>query len=229
MEGLSAPFADMTDTVLIIGEARLPVHRAILAANSAVFADMFIAAGRDESASSSYKMEVLLHGDKPQDVHTALTYIYRGCTVCRASPPELMSIDDTQSLIRFAHKYDIKDLLDVCEAYMVELVKADLVTAAARDYKLFKTNQCLVSWTALAEECNLDTLQAHCELFMINDSDEKLWCHPATCSEQLSRRCLQRMLHAMQSNRFSCGGFRGGANFVSDQVDVTTLIQWKRD
>ena len=205
------------------------MHRAILAANSAVFADMFIAAGRDDSASSSYKMEVPLHGDKPQDVHTALTYIYRGCTVCSASPPKLKSIDDTESLIRFAHKYDIKDLLDVCEAYMVELVKADLVTAAARDYQLFKSNQCLVSWTALAEECNLDTLQAHCELFMINDNDKDLWCHPATCSEQLSRSCLQRVLHGMQANKQSIEQFRGAVKFVGDQVDVTTLIQWKRD
>lgn len=35
---LPAPIADMTDAILVVGEARFPVHSAMMAANSAVFA-----------------------------------------------------------------------------------------------------------------------------------------------------------------------------------------------
>ncbi len=64
MDGLCPSFADLTDATLRVDGARLPVHSAILAANSQVFAELFIAARADANESKASQLKVSLLGDK---------------------------------------------------------------------------------------------------------------------------------------------------------------------
>ncbi|KAL0044723.1 hypothetical protein WJX82_006897 [Trebouxia sp. C0006] len=115
MDGLPAAFADMSDAILLVDDARLPVHKAILAANSAVFAELFMTASAQQSLSL---LEVPLPGNRMWDVYTALKYLYRGCTPCASSSPEIKSTDDAKALVLFAHQYAIKSLLNACEEFL---------------------------------------------------------------------------------------------------------------
>ncbi|DBB01875.1 hypothetical protein WJX77_009456 [Trebouxia sp. C0004] len=184
-------------------------------------------------------------------VYTALKYLYRGCTPCASSSPEIKSTDDAKALVLFAHKYGINSLMDACENYLVELAEGDMSDDGAEDFCLFINCAAIASWTELADACNLDTLLAHCELAMIRDTDMTLWCDPATTSGKISRSSLFRMLRASQ--QFICraklsqlGRFRLQAKYGSQRmvpavshsysgadpdhhVNIATLMQWRRE
>ncbi len=159
MDGMPAAFADMSDAILLVDDAKLPVHKAILAANSAVFAELFMTASAQQSHSL---LEVPLPGDTIWDVYTALKYLYKGCTLCTSSSPEIKSTDDAKALVLFAHKYGIQNLLDACECYLVELAQGDMSDDGPEDLCLFTNNDAIASWTELAGTCELDTLLAYC-------------------------------------------------------------------
>ena len=188
MEGLPGSVAALADTVLKVNGTDLPVHRAILAFISPVFADLFAFALSRRSKTTT-RLEIPLVNDEVQDVRTALGYLYRGCTVCSSSAPQLESTDDAKSLVKFASKYSIKSLLEACETHLTDCLQHE-------DY--LSTTDAMVEWTALAEECGLNTFLALCELQMINNQDRRKWCHPAMTSNKISRRCLLRMLRGLQ-------------------------------
>lgn len=192
MEGLPESVAALTDTILKVDGTDLPVHRAILAVNSPVFADLFAYALSRGSRSS--RLEIPLVGDEVLDVRTALEYLYKGCTVCSSSELHPKSSDDAKSLVKFAHKYNIRSLVQACETYLL----ACLHQRGPSDF--FTSAEAIVEWTALAEECELATFLAHCELCMMHDRDRSkpLWSHPAMTSDHISRRCLLRMLRGLQ-------------------------------
>jgi len=195
MDGLPAAFADMSDAILLVDDARLPVHKAILAANSAVFAELFMTASAQQSLSL---LEVPLPGNRMWDVYTALKYLYRGCTPCASSSPEIKSTDDAKALVLFAHQCAIKSLLNACEEFLVKLAQGDLSDGGLPGYYLFTNFDAIASWTKLADVRHLDTLLAHCEVAMINYADMHLWCDPAITSIKISRGSLVRMLRASQ-------------------------------
>lgn len=188
MEGLPGSVAALADTVLKVDGTDLPVHRAILAFNSPVFADLFAYALSRRSKTTT-RLEIPLVGDEVEDVRTALGYLYRGCTTCSSSTPQLESTDDAKSLVKFASKYSIKSLVGACESYLIDCLQ---------NGDFLNTTEAMVTWTALAEECELNTFLAHCELRMINNRDRSKWCHPAMTSNKISRRCLLRMLRGLQ-------------------------------
>ncbi len=247
MDGLPAAVADMSDGILVVDGAKLPVHKAILAANSAVFAELFADSEHDSNSTT-----VVFHaGDRMWDVYTALKCLYRGCTPCASSSPEIKSKDDAKALALFAHKYAITTLLNACEQYLVELAQGDMSDDCPEDLCLFTSCDAVASWTELAEMCNLDTLLAHCELSMIKDEDMDLWCDPAMTSGKISQGSLVRMLRASQlfihrskgkqvnyrdSHR---AGNEGKPRTVTQttyaalnlhcHVDIATLMQWKRE
>ncbi|KAL3137841.1 hypothetical protein ABBQ38_005094 [Trebouxia sp. C0009 RCD-2024] len=217
LDALPAPIAGMTDAILIVGEARFPVHSAMLAANSAVFDDLFCTAEQQE-----LMLEIPLLGDQASDVHTALKYIYAGyplrrCRQCATkSFPRIKSTDDAKAVITFAHKYTCTSLLEACEAYLVGLAQKDMSGDSGDQYHLFSSNKAILFWTELAEACELDTLLAHCELSMIRDRDELLWHHPALTTGNISRSCLLRMLRASH------------LAIQRINVDIATLKKWKK-
>lgn len=250
MDGLPAAFADMSDAILLVDDAKLPVHKAILAANSAVFAELFMTASAQQSNSL---LEVPLPGDRMWDVYTALKYLYKGCTPCASSSPEIKSTDDARALVLFAHKYGINSLLDACEEFLVKLAQGDMSDGGTKGFHLFTSFDAVASWTELADDCNLDILLAQCELSMIKDADMDLWCDPAMTSGKISRSSLVRMLRASQLfihrstkdqakynhiDRLINGGKpitvthavqRLSAAALDHHVDIATLMQWKRE
>ena len=200
MDGVSAAFMDMADTVLIVNGVRLPIHRAILAASSKVFAEVFAATMTDKATC---KLEVPLTGDKLEDVRTSLKYLYKGCKVSRAGFGSLniQSLGNAQSLVRFAHKYSMDDWLLGTEDYLMDLALVDASAAAVGPEvnKLFTSTEAIIGWTVLAEECGLARFGACCEFFMVNSRDTMLWQHPAFLSANISRECTMRLLCSLQA------------------------------
>lgn len=106
------------DVMLMAEGQQFPAHRFVLGVNSAVFAEMF-----SEAMSSSSlpvdQLSIPLVDDAAKDVHTALTYFYRGCAVMSPTRPNLQSIEDAVSLAKFAHKYNVTDLVRECESFLI--------------------------------------------------------------------------------------------------------------
>ena len=202
MDGLPESVAALTDTILKVEGTDLPLHRAILAINSPVFADLF-AYALSRGAKPS-RLEIPLVGDEVVDVRTSLEYLYKGCAICSSSTLYLKSSDDAKSLVKFAHKYNIKSLVEACETYLVDCLQQP------GHHDLFRNTEAIVEWTALAEEFELDTLLAHCELFMMSDRDRHKWSHPAMTTDHISRRCLLRMLRGLQFQQKKADDFING-------------------
>ena len=176
----SPEFRDLVDALLVVENNRLPVHKAILAAKSPIFAKLFASCS---ATGPDAKMEVPLD-DSLLTVCTALKHVYDGCTTLNTS--KLKSVEDAYHVTSFAHKYDLKQLLEECEAYLVEQV--------ATPSNLFVQPGDAVKWTLLAERCSLSHFLAHCELFMAGVSDGAFWSNPAEQTTQLSGDSMRRML-----------------------------------
>lgn len=243
MDGLPAAFADMADTILMVDNARLPVHRAILAANSGVFAALFISA---TAGQLTPMLEVPLLDDAMWDVYTALMHLYKGCTVITPSTPEIRSAEEAKALVRFAHKYSITSLINASEDYLVELAQDDVAgdLVVSGENCLFDTNEALVSCVVLAEACSLKRLLAHCELFMIKSKDMTVWYDSAVTSNKISNSCLLRMLRGAQifmrtseqyfprerhRDKRPMGFTSPGLKALSpEHVSIATLMEWNK-
>ena len=185
-------FVELADANLVVEGRQLIVHSAIVAANSKVFAEIFGEANGKQQ-DFSHQLEVPLPGDTFRDVHTALEYLYKRCTVCLASELEISGFTDAISLAKFAHKYEIEPIVQACEAYLTQRLKG------SDNNKIPSNNvDAMAQIIDLAETCNMRILLAHCELSMIKVEDSNLWTHPAMLSNAVSRHSLLRMLRAFQ-------------------------------
>lgn len=88
--------------ILLADGQEFAAHRFVLGVNSAVFAEIFSEA-RSSSRLPVDELRIPLVDDAARDVHTALTYFYRGCAVMSPSKPNLQSIEDAVSLANFAN------------------------------------------------------------------------------------------------------------------------------
>lgn len=179
------------DVILTAEGQEFPAHQFVLGVNSAVFAE-FLSQARSSSSHPVDQLRIPLVDDAAKDVCTALTYFYRGCAVMSPSKPDLKSTEDAISLAKFAHKYDVTDLVRECESYLV--AKAQINSGSA----MFTNVPATMSLLFLAETCRMDELLAHCELFMIKSQDKNFWQNPALLSEGVSRQCLLRLLRGAQ-------------------------------
>ena len=233
LDNLPEQFARLADAVLVIEDVELPVHQAILAANSPFFGDIFLTASQSSSDKTSCKLHCPLPGDKLSDVLTVLRYCYRACTLFSPSKPRLESAEDACSLARFAHKYDMQALSEACEAFLVSKVQAVETAHDSLDVNS------LVAWTMLAEECNMTQLLANCELILARTWDTCLWQHALLCNtDSISRACLLRILRAAQHhmiaseqrmqqmvvNRYN--SFHTGARHTC-HADLADLLSWQ--
>lgn len=229
-EGLPDHFVKLADAVLIAEGSSLPVHQAILAANSSFFGDIFLEA-RKQKLQQGELLQCPLVGDSLADVLVVLQYCYQACTIFSCNE-DLESAEDACCLARFAHKYDMQPILEKCELFLISRVKVAGNDCTGLDI------DALVTWTALADSCNMSELMAHCELAMAKSENEKLWQHSQICSgDTLSRACLLRILRAAQhhtaasehrlsqvvTNRYNHFGFR-----PSCHVTVEDLISWQQ-
>ena len=191
------------DVLLVAEGEELPAHSFVLGVNSAIFAEI-LSEARSTTSEPAQQLRLPLTDDSAKDVRIALTYFYMGCAVMSPLKPELQSVDDSISLARFAHKYAVTALVAECESFLV--MNAHTLNGAA----LFTTPE-VVSLLLLAESCCMETLLAHCELFMIKESDSSFWQHPALMSERISRQCLLRLLRGAQHHK------------MTSEAQITTL------
>ena len=197
MHGVSDTFADLADAVLVLENTELPVHKNILAANSKVFAEAFIAASRaTDQTHPSGKVSVRLYGDSLPEISTVLTYLYKGCLF--GGTPDIDCLEDIKVLVKVAHKYSMLSVLSVCEIQLIAKLKE---MKNDNEWVLLYDNEAVVSWTEFAEKFSLVTFLAHCEAFMIKDDDATLWLDPAMKADRISRGCLLRVLYGQQAYR----------------------------
>ena len=213
--------------MLVVESVELPAHKAILAANSKVFADLFAS----QAPSASSKQEVPLIGESIQDTIVALSFLYRNC-VFSTSVQSIASPEDARPLIKFAHKYGMQGMLDAIETYLIDQVQQ--TDPENGNYILMKSNEAVVSWTALAENCGLTKLLAHCEKFMIVDRDLCLWHDKALVADIVSRASLLRMLRALQASKDLMEAHiiqltsRCKVMKRDYDVDIETLLRWQK-
>ncbi|KAL3136644.1 Kelch repeat and BTB domain-containing protein 2 [Trebouxia sp. C0009 RCD-2024] len=183
--GVSSPeFQNMADALLVVEDKQLPVHKAILAASSPTFTTLFTSCSATTREDGRLRIPL---DDSLLSVCATLRYLYHGCTKLRAS--KLQSFDDAYHVITFAHKYNMRGLLEECEADLVG-------QAMAQVFKFFGEPGTCVRWTLLAEKCEMSTLLAHCEAYMAQRTVEAFWSSPAEKAMQLSSTSLLRMLKA---------------------------------
>ena len=222
MISLHASFQEMADVVLVVEGSELPAHKAILAANSKVFADLFAI----HAPSVSSKQEVPLIGESLQDTITALTFPYRNC-VFSSSAQSINSPEDARPLLKFGHKYGMQGMLDAIETYLIAQVQE---AGPDGHYALMKSNEAVASWTALAEKCGLSKLLAHCEKFMIKDHDSDLWHDKALVADGVSRASLLRILRGLQWSRTRMQEYiQHNARVKPDyDIGIARLLEWQK-
>ena len=210
LPGFTEHFASQTDAYLVVEEHRIPVHTMILAMTSPVFAELFKTAADDSSSSLTIddKMCIPMPGHIHTDVCSAVKYIYQRC-VCQLdnAPSKQLwkSVNIARSVIECAHKYDMKPILEECDACLSEkaqqmpyIVSYSDVGAPADTGRIFQGIETTVAWAILAEEFDLKKLLAQAELFMVSDLQLFFLRYDNHVVQRLSKASLLRVLHAAQ-------------------------------
>ena len=132
----------LTDLTILVGEHRFPVHRAILAARSPVFAAMFSHEMR-EKAEKEVRVEEL----DAEVFQNLLSFIYKdkiNADALNKTSWELLAIAEKVShsgpggLVEMSHnqmnvcfmQYDVKQMKSICEKYIVEKLTINEAAAA---------------------------------------------------------------------------------------------------
>ena len=129
LDGLSKHFAGQTDACLLVEGQQFRVHSQLLAVCSAVFSDIFSTAKEENMAapaSSNVKLCVTMAGHTIPDIRIFLEYLYQRSVLGLTDTPskELWrSVDKARPIITFAHKFDMKGILEDCDTCLSE--KAD--------------------------------------------------------------------------------------------------------
>ena len=202
LPGLLEHFASQTDAYLVVNEQRIPVHSAMLAIHSPVFAELFGAAA-SECQSRRDKMCLPMSGHSVADVCCAVKYIYeRGVCQLEDTPAKQLwrSVKTARPIIMFAHKYDMKVILQECEASLIEKVQkiSSGLNVSVDRTRIFSSVEATAAWASLAEECKLSNLLAQSELFMASTSDMGFWRGGSAVVQHLSQASLLRVLRAAQ-------------------------------
>jgi len=213
--GLPERFALLAYTVLMVENTALPVHSQILAYNSPVFSEMFLTA-LTSSKNEESKLIVPLVNDTLGTVCIALEYLYDRCANRKGPETVGDSLDEAEAVLGFAHKYDMKNILEECESCLVQAV-----TAGRLELDVSET---AVSWLALAEDCGLSTLLAHIELHIIKFSDSNFWSLSDDTRETISKDSLLRIMRGM-SYYIDQQAF--GAPRCELHVNIPTLVLWQ--
>lgn len=169
-EGALPGLAETTDLVLVVGDAKLPVHSYVLTSNSSVL----LSAVRATCNSTPLSKELPLPGDSRADTVVALKYLY-------ARRPEIVTVEDAVALSKFAHKYSISHMNTECSTYLVSHAPIMLPESAIFD------------WTLLAEHNDLKGFLAHCER-SITVHFKELQCAEDGKLFSLSKSSLRRIM-----------------------------------
>lgn len=201
LAGLCKQFASQTDVCLLVEGQQIRVHSALLAVHSSVFADIFSTAQAENAAamtSKDAKLCVTMAGHTVSDTCSALEYLYQRSSSSLTNTPSKQlwqSINKGFPVITFAHKFDMKDILEECDTCLSE-------KAQEKQGKLiFSSTDVTIAWAALADDCGLKRLSSEVELFMLKCSDTKFWQSDSFAAYQLGQASLLRVLRAAQHER----------------------------
>ena len=197
LPGLAEQFASQTDAYLHVDGDYVPVHTAVLALQSPVFADMFKLASDNSTAVHRQNGNICI----PMTSHTfagvcaAIKFLYQWTTSNWENTPSKgiwRDIDTARPILQFAHKFNMKNILKDCDICLSEKAQED------QGRKLFCHTDAVVMWAALAEEFTLTHLLSHAELFMAKTLTPNSWLRDHPVTSQLSQACLFRVLRAAQ-------------------------------
>nr|CAD2187452.1 unnamed protein product [Meloidogyne enterolobii] len=105
----------LTDCVIEIGNESINTHRFILAKNSVVFQKMFEQMGMTEVLNGKIKIV----DSSPECFKAMLEYFYSG-------EIDKKTIEKySEDLFSIAHKYEVKQLMEICENYMAANIDAE--------------------------------------------------------------------------------------------------------
>ncbi|CAK5077516.1 unnamed protein product [Meloidogyne enterolobii] len=105
----------LTDCVIEIGNESINTHRFILAKNSVVFQKMFEQMGMTEAQNGKIKIV----DSSPECFKAMLEYFYSG-------EIDKKTIEKySEDLFSIAHKYEVKQLMQICENYMAANIVAE--------------------------------------------------------------------------------------------------------
>ena len=141
LEGVPDILAELADVKLLVEGLDLPVHSYILRESPILLAALSAACSDTQRVC-----QVPLPGESRQHVLLVLNHMYK-------DDAAILSIPDGQVLATFAHKYNIKRLHKLSEAYLVANVS------------FTKTD--VFDWAKLAECVELNLMLAHCERYII--------------------------------------------------------------
>lgn len=189
LEKMTSEFRNLTDAVLLVSDQQLPVHKAIIAANSSVLAQMFDLV----TPTSSDKFQVSL--DEEIDVvRQALSYLYETCKI-GATMTRLRSCEDAAKLAAFAHKYDVQGMLNVCERYLIDAVQHLPRSTPSSDNSA-------VEWAVLADRYDMYNLLAQCEFHLLKFcSTASFWTDTKSVASRLSSESLRRIIRATKTTQ----------------------------
>lgn len=229
LTGLSEQFASQTDAFLLVQGEKFHVHRAFLAVASTTFCDLFETAQAENLAAGKSKEDkicVTMAGHTIQNTSIALKFVYQRVvgSVTHAPSKQLwQSVGQARPVIEFAHKFDMRSILEEADTCLSE--------AAQLDYgveEMFDSTDAIVAWANLANDFCLKKLLSEVELVMLDSNDTDLW--QSSVAHQVPQACQLRVLRAAQQDRAAFK--RDLASGVSraygvKHVSSSTLLSWQ--
>ena len=104
----------LSDVVLVVEEERFHVHRVVLALSSPVFEKMFTSEFQEKE-----KNEIPLPDKKASEIKELLSLIYPGTGTETA-----VTAENCYFLFKLAHEYQMAAIVERCEDFMVDRLKA---------------------------------------------------------------------------------------------------------
>ena len=190
LSNTSSSFRDSADAVFVVEGQRLPIHKAIVAVNSPVLAGLFA------SINTTNQQAEFPLDDTLEIVRTALVYLYQKCTT---RLEHIASSQDAIWLATFAHKYNVRDLPEICEDFLVRQI--------ANEHKYISKHGIIVDWLLLAEKCGMDRLAAECEFFIFKNEWVLFGKDSCKANKDVSRDSLLRMLKANKVRKATANNF----------------------
>lgn len=196
--GLPEHSARLADAHLVVQGKHMPVHSALLALGSPIFADLFITAAEDPAVRSRDEgLSVAMAGHTIADTGAVLRSLYQRSALPLTNTPSKQlwkSVDAARPIVKFAHKFNMKSVLEECDSCLSE-------KAQDGDGRvMFSTSEAVIAWAELAEECDLKHLLACTLLFMVKAMDPAFWQPDSFAKHNLSQACWTRLMQAAQHN-----------------------------
>ena len=181
--GLPEGLAELADVFLLVEGHDLPVHSFILTRKSPVLMTAVITA----SKTSQRVCQVPLPDETKEAVVKVLRYLYQDTL-------QIDSISDAKILAKFAHKYNMTQMLEPCDKYFVNSLHKVLSLST------------VFGWAKFAEDYHMSTLLAYCERYIA--LNYRTMSHEHKQLSELSHNSLRRIMDCLA---------RRGATSVANQ------------